>query len=328
MPLILNNVLYNTNTLFDKVFTHNYTGDLDCIEIIDEPVILMNTLHGCYSHAIMDSCFPVYFMIQELLERNYINNTNVRIFILKNDFINYPNNYNYVDSNIKEYIGSWQNIIEFLTVKPIIFEHLTTVKYLFKNSFIYSTDDRWQRSIWNCVDYYPERNICKKDVIYSDDYICKILKSFRLHIFEKYNIIKDKDKDKDNAGLIIIDRKHNKKINNVLLNVLEQYAKTNINWNYNGTFTLEDIPFSEQIKLFNNTKFFILRHGSSLINLLWCKPGAVIFELEGGPEGTGHPVVTKRLCDFIGLKFVPLNYDNLNPNRDIFDYIELDYKLT
>jgi capsular polysaccharide biosynthesis protein len=200
------------------------------------------------------------------------------------------------------------------------------VKYLFKKSFIYSANDRWQRSIWNCVHYYPERNICKENVLYTDDYISNILMRFRLHVFNKYNIRTDRDKyervDVENKkDLIIIERKHNKKISSSLLDSIVQEAQKNIQWIYNGIAVLEDMSFSEQIQLFNKNRILIMRHGSSLINLLWCKPGAIVFELEGGSEGTGHPVVTKRLCDLIGLTFNPLNYDTFNPTSDIFDHL-------
>ena len=263
MSVILNDIIYNTNTLFDKGFIHNYIGGLDDVEIIDEPVIIMNSLHSCYSHAIMDSCFSVYFMIQQLLEQNYITNHNVRIFILQYDFIHYPWTNNYVDTNTHTYIGNWQNIIEFLTDKPIIFEHLTKKKYLFKNNFQYPAfgQDKWQRSIWNCIDYYPERNVSKKDVIYSDDYISKILLRFRLHVFDKYNISKNIDKDLINIPkkkeLIIIDRKHNKKICSAILDSIIEESQKNIKWNYNGIIILEDMSFSEQIQLFNKTNIFI-----------------------------------------------------------------------
>lgn len=320
MPVLLNDILSNTNTLFDKGFIHNYTGELNDIEIIEEPVIMMHTLHGCYSHAIIDSCFPVYFMLQQLLENNYITNTNVRIFILKDYFNYFPNNHNWIDSNTHLYLGSWQNIIEILTEKPIIFEHLTKKKYLFKHSFQYPENDRWQRSIWNCVDYYPHRNISKQDVLYTDDYISKMLHSFRLHVFNKYNIANDVDNAKE---LIIIERKHNKKIGSSILDNILQEAQQNIHWIYSGLVILEDMHFSEQIKLFNKTRIFIFRHGSCLINLLWCKPGTIVFELEGGREGTGFPVVTKRLCDLLSLHFIPLNYDTFNPKCDIFNKINM-----
>ena len=321
MTIILNDVIYNTNTLFDKGFTHNYLGNMDNVECIEEPVILMNSLHSCYSHAIIDSCFSSYFIIQQLLEQKYISNNNIRIFILKEDFIYYPWTHNFVDKINKTYIGPYQNIINFITDMPIIFEHLTEKKLFFKQSFICPAfgSDKWQRSIWNCADNFPGRNIFKKDILYTDEYISKMLSNFRSHIFNKYNLSNDID---NNRELIIIERKQNKKINSFLLSILESEARKNIQWNYNGIVILEDMTFEEQTKLFNKTKIFILRHGSGLINLLWCKPGTTVFELEGGHEGTGNPVVTKRLCDLIGLNFIPLNYDNFNPICDIFNKIK------
>ena len=68
--VVLGDIQYRSNVIFDPL-SHSFLSDYkgtDTVEIIDEPVIMMHTLHQCYSHAIIDSCFPIYFTIQQLIE--------------------------------------------------------------------------------------------------------------------------------------------------------------------------------------------------------------------------------------------------------------------
>lgn len=82
-----------------------------------------------------------------------------------------------------------------------IFEHTIKSNYLFRRVFMYPDNDNNQRSIWNCVDYYPVRHIKRENVRFTDDVIYDKLSKFRAHENE----------------LIIIDRKHNRKFDNGLL---------------------------------------------------------------------------------------------------------------
>lgn len=319
--MLFDDITYKTNVLYNNKiqrFDDNFISDSTDIEVIEEPIIVMDTLHSCFSHAILDMCFPIYWILDDLVSSNYIRNNNVRIFIKKENILMYPiQNLPLINEQNNTYNGEWRNIIELLTKNPIIFEHLITKKYLFKQCFFYPDNDKWQRTPWNCCDFYPGRNVEKKNIRFDDDIIYNKLQKFRSHVFVKSMI---SNPNKITNELIIIDRKHNRKIDNFMLETLKKEASKNTNWCFRGVVILEDLTFTEQVQLFNKTRFFIFRHGSSLINLLWAQPNSVIFELSGGPNGiTTSPMMYGRICKLTNSTQFVLNYDNYNPSIDIFD---------
>jgi hypothetical protein len=320
MEIVLGDIVHEKNVLYDPIqkrFVNERPSSFD-VEVIEEPVIIMETLHFCYSHALLDHCFSIFWAIQDLLEKGYISSKKVRIFVLKNILVKqFPKEYlPIVDYQNHTFKGIFKDIIEIITPYPILFEHLLQKKIIFKESFRYPSHDLWQRSIWNCVEYYPGRNVLRQDIRFPDEKISSMIHAFRNHVFEKYKIeILSQTND-----LIIVDRKHNRKINTELLFQLEEEAKKNTRWTYRGVFILEDLSFEEQIKLFINTKFFIMRHGSSLANLIWIQPKSVVLELSGGNNGVHSPPVIQRLCQFVDSRQILFDYNNIKPN-DIFTCI-------
>jgi hypothetical protein len=320
---ILDNIEKLENILLKDKELYNYDNS-DVKEIISEPVIIMNTLHSCYSHAIIDDCFPIYWIIQDLISNKIISSNNVRILITSKDIFAFPKqNLPLINAEKRTYNGVWNDIINLLTPFPIIFQHLSETDYLFKTCFYLSEDPkyRWQRTPWNCSDYYPGRNIKKADVIFQDDKIYSMLSNFRSYVLDKTLI----ENEIQSTNLIIIDRKYDRKIDTIMLENLVKEAKNNISWKFDGVYYLEDLTFSEQIQLFNKTRFYIFRHGSCLVNLLWVKPKSVVFELAGGPNGNNSPHIINRICKLTDSTQVLLNYNNFNMKTDIYDYLEKNY---
>jgi len=325
--ILFDDILYKKDVFYNsKTMTMvESLPELDMnIEIIDEPVIMMDTLHSCFSHAIVDSCFPIFWVVDDLLSNKIISNNKIRIFIKKQNILNYPTqNLPLINNAGNNYNGTWKDIIELVTDKPIIFEHLIKHDYLFKQVFIYPDNDNHQRSPWNCIDYYPVRKINRQDVRFKDEIIYNKLSKFRSHVLEKHLIANSNSSPEFINELIIIDRKQNRKLDDILLRTLITEANKNTKWTFKGVVVLEDLNFVEQINLFNSTRIFIFRHGSSLINLLWCKPYSIVFDLQGGAQGMvmGNGVI-HRICKLTNSAQITLDYNRFDPKKNIFDVLE------
>lgn len=309
------NIFYNANK---KLFEDTIPSNLE-FEIIIEPIIVMDTLHSCFSHAILDSCFPIFWIIDELIKYEKITDKNIRIFIRKELIFEYPHNLSFIDENNQTYKGVYKDIINLITPFPLLFEHSLTKNYVFKNCFFYPENDRWQRTPWNCKEYYPGRNVSINNIIFSDDIIYEKLRLFRNMVLVK-NIKENTDDNTNN--LIIIDRKYNRKIENSKLQCMVQEAEKNSGWKFTGVSLLEDKSFQEQVELFSKHRIFIFRHGSCMINLLWIPNNSIIFELYGGPDGLMNNCYS-RICKLTNSKHILLNYDGYDCKKDIFDKLNL-----
>jgi hypothetical protein len=304
--IIRSDTFYDTNK---KTFENTIPTDA-VYEIINEPVIVMETLHGCYSHAIIDSCFPIFWIIDDLITSKKINDKNVKIFIKEKLVLEYAVlNLPLIDSTAQTYKGVFKNIIELITPFPLLFQHTLKTHYVFKNCFFYPENDRWQRTPWNCVDYYPARNIPKHAIRFSDTLIYDKMLNFR-------NLVLDKIKPSTTISdrILIIDRQSNRKMDPVKLQNLMKTEKCD-------TVILENKTFEAQVKLFAEHRIFICRHGSSEINLLWIPMNSIVFELEGGRQGLRYPTMYKRISSLTNSTHYLLNYDTYDTVKDIFDKI-------
>jgi hypothetical protein len=283
--------------------------------IIEKPVFIINTLDTCYAHALIDRVFPYFWSLEELNIKN-----NLIIFIKKDKLIKFPQGKKLIDHEKGVYKNAWNDIINLLNPKEIIFEHLLddNTFFLLKNSYLYAEENpnlRWQRTFWNCNENYPSRPV--KRVIYDDSIIQSKLNLFiqsvktKYQIFEKSNIIKN---------LVIIERVSNRKFDTNFLSNLNDYCKQLPNLQYNGIQFLENLSFYEQIKLFNTNDIIIFRHGSCLTNILWAKSNTIIIELD---TQNNRKSVTKRICDFTNTIQVRYDYKNiLNKPTIVFDKIK------
>jgi hypothetical protein len=318
--VLKSNIFYNVNK---KIFEDNIPINLE-FEVITEPTIIMNTLHSCFSHAILDSCFPIFWIIDDLLKAEKIHNKNIRIFINEKKITLYPKqNLPMIDEVEQCYKGVFNEIIKLITPNPVFFQHLLKINYLFKHCIFYPDNDKWQRTPWNCVDYYPGRNVPRDKIRFIDTLIYEKLFLFRNHVFKKTKI---NISNLSTKKLMIIDRKYNRKIEPTKLEFLIQEAEKNKNLNFTRVTILEDMLFEEQINLFANHNVYIFRHGSCLIHLLWIPNNSIIFELEGGPNGIKSPMVIPRLCKLTNSKHILLNYNDYNCKNDIFKFLEEDSK--
>ena len=124
--------------------------------------------------------------------------------------------------------------------------------------------------------------------------------------------------------MIIIDRRHNRKIKSSLLREISCEADKIGGINFKGVVFLEDLTFQEQVHLFYNTRFFVFRHGSALVNLLWAQKSSVVFEIIGGHDCVNpNPMVINRLCSLTQSQQMILNYDNIDSSIDIFPIVNL-----
>jgi hypothetical protein len=288
---------------------------------IEEPVFILDSLNNCYSHALIDNCFSIFWAIHDLQNNRLISSTNVRILIIDNQINKCSGVDNRINQETKQYEGVWNDIIKLITPFPVIFQHLSTSDYLIKLCIRFKEDEcyRWQRGPWNCEDYYWGRLIQKKRVIFSDDKIYSRLQEFRTHVLTTYGLTEPINTN----DLIIIDRRNNRKLNSSLVREIACEAAKNYNINFKGVIYLEDLTFKEQVHLFYNTRFFIFRHGSALANLLWSADSSVVFELAGGDGGVNaNPMVINRICRLTQSKQIILNYNNpIDPSLDIFPII-------
>ncbi len=319
--ILYTNLFYHTGS---RSFKDKIPADVS-YDLIEEPVIVMDTLHSCYSHALLDSCFPIYWVIDDLVKTGRIPDRNIRIFIRKENIVRYPRqNLAIIDSDANTYKGVFRSIIEILTLHPILFEHALNRNYVFKTCIMFPMDgDRWQRTPWNCVDYYPDRNIPKHEVRFTDTVIYDKLMQFRTSVFTKLGI--DVSSSATN-NLLIIDRKKDRKIDPRTLQHLTAAAEKNTSWSFTGVAVLEDMTFEEQVKLFASTRIFIMRHGSSEINLLWIPDNSIVFELEKGAEGLSGPMMYKRICKLTNSQHTVLDYTTFDAQKDIFDKLSSDIK--
>lgn len=55
------NSKYSDINKFLNNYDDNYNiNNIKCNKIINEPLLIINTLHSCFSHALIDCIFPLY----------------------------------------------------------------------------------------------------------------------------------------------------------------------------------------------------------------------------------------------------------------------------
>ena len=234
------NSIWKNNNLFNNTKT------------IDGYTIIVESMHYCYSHAIMDFIFPLFWIIKDIKNKY---NTNIHINKF-NIFIKIPKhslNFKIIENN--NYKGIFNELINLLELDNIIFEHKLENNIKFENAFYINSNDEWisswQRGVWNCSKYYPQRNFNIKDVYYNDNIIYQNLKDFVLFTKKKLNIKNYNTKN----NMIIIERKFDRKFDtNKLNNII---SIINDKYNFNGVKILEYMTLKEQIDLFSKNNIFI-----------------------------------------------------------------------
>jgi hypothetical protein len=265
-------------------------------EIIEEPIFVIHTLHSCYAHALIDQIVP-YFSVRPPFP--------FRVFIRSGAMHSFPHNHLMIGD--VTYKGNWKSLIEILSPVPPIFEHRLDPNrhYLFKDCYFYPLDDQYQRSIWNCGEYYPERPTSLE--LSSDAERYENLLAVRRHVLGPRLGTKG-------TKILLIQRKFDRLIERERLLELQYYCLAS-GWEYDGPSILEDMPFEDQVTLFSTARVVIFRHGSCLANLMWVPEGCVVFDLDVQRDRKN---IVGRLCALTGSVHHYLDYNNVDVERDIF----------
>ena len=308
--LKIENVLYKNNTFYflsnindetinNFIIKYNKNFNQDIKNYTYQNVLVINNLHYCYSHMLIDNIFSYYWALKDigidkikLIVRTNTNSNTHDKKCLQN-MIN--NKYKY---------ESWNNMISLISNTDIIVENIFNDSVSIKNCYFYKINDDWQRSIWNTKHVYPGR---KMDIVlYNDNIIYEMMNNYINDIF-KYNDM-SRVKLLDKKKLIIIDRTDKRKWdNNKLNNIVNKIKKIDIE--YNGIYILDNMSIKDQIKLFSSNNIFIFRHGSCLTNLLWIPNNSLVFDID---VRINRNLITQRVCDCNNSKVIRLNYTNIN----------------
>jgi hypothetical protein len=266
-------------------------------EIIEEPIFVVHTLHSCYAHALIDHIVP-YFSVKPSSFRLFIRAGAIRSF-----------EYNPPMIGDITYKGAWKNLIEILSPLAPIFEHRLDPNrhYLFKDCYFYPLNDNYQRSIWNCEEYYPGRTTLLKDVLYSDSILYENLDAVRRRVLGPRLGTKG-------TKLLLIERKSDRRWDPKISAELQYYCSTS-GWDYDEPTILEEMPFEDQVTLFSTARVVIFRHGSCLTNLLWVPEGTVVFDIDVQRDRKN---IVGRLCALTGSTHHYLDYNKFDVERDIF----------
>jgi len=136
----------------------------------------------------------------------------------------------------------------------------------------------------------PERPRCKH-----------ITKEYINHIQQ---IATDCNKEKIFNNKIVIQRKYNRRIDDVTMNFLKQ--------NGYKEYVLEDMPLQEQARLFNSASHVVCVHGSAIANMLFCNSNVRFIELNTGYNAYCFQELAKHIFNNGGLF---INHHILLPNE-------------
>ena len=75
---------------------------------------------------------------------------------------------------------------------------------------------------------------------------------------------------------------------------VESYLKEKYS-NKFQSIILENMPFEEQIKYFNNCKLIVAAHGAGMLNMFYCKEGTTMIEVTCGKHWPFFDVITSVL---------------------------------
>ena len=207
-----------------------------------------------------------------------------------------------IDSNTKKYKGIYNDIISIIS-DDYIFEHLidSGTAYFIKNCYFYILNDKWQRSPWNSVNYYPHRNINIENTMFNDSEI-------KSQIFKFKNLVLNKTNNSGGTGkgIILINRRNDARgIDNLVLpltNILNKFD------NFKGVIYLEDLTLQEQVSIFVNNNIIVGPHGAGMIHNIWSSNKFVI---EITFNNQNHNKMYKRICDITDNRIIQINYDDI-----------------
>ena len=279
---------------------------------IDSPVLVVDTIHSCWAHAVVDCVLPWYLYYCKITEKHPDKNKGVTLFIRRRLFDMWKSNYQNLSQNETNFIGSYGQLLSVIPFKEIIFEHKLDSCVQFRHTYHFLLDETFEKSLWNHPKIYggQERNRIK-DAFHQDQELYNNALSFVRLSREKYQIIQKYEKKKT---VIIIERAYNRQFDTEILSRLscllyqnqQQYC-----YDFKGIFYLENMSFPEQIKLLSETNVVFARHGAAIVNYLWLPKNSVVFDIDSRLD---RKFITQRICAVSKSTSIYLNYEEFCKN--------------
>ena len=288
---------------------------------IDNPVIIMDTLHSCFVHAIIDGIFSAYMLKKQIIEEERCLD-NFALFVRKEDILEYPEqNLKNIDKESSVYSGVYGEMMKVVTKESIYFEHLLddSEVFLFKDVYVTKLKKENHRSLWNSSLYYPGRY--EGDVIFSDDELQRMLNLFLVDVLNSYGLEKKEREFKKN--IIIVDRKTDYRSfrktwlhateeldeneDNTLLDSLDNILIEQPCLYYKGVVYLEDMSLKEQMECFQNNDIIITPHGANMVHSLWTSNKIIVEVIY---DDSTLPMY-KRVCSFTNNKLAQMTPYNI-----------------
>lgn len=316
---IYTNKFDNIDTFIEDYLVKKTNYDKTFCTVLDTPTLVINTLHSCWTHAFIDSIFPYFWSY--LYAKQKFSCEQINIFIRKGLILQYPNSNLSKITTEGKYKKNYQTLLDLIPHDKLIFEHLIEPNkvYLFNNCIHYILDDKWQRSFWNCVDYYFARNYLKSNIIYNDKIIKGRLDEFKAHILNKHQIKPYVKTDKTN--IVILNKKKHPDNTAILLQIpyLDQIInlinlKQNVN--FNGVKYFEDLDFKEQIQIIENNDIILSVHGGAMLHMIFGENKLYIEFFNNEKTNSMY----KRVANISNNKLVQINVNF--SERNIIDNIK------
>lgn len=275
---------------------------------IKEPVFVVDTLDGCWSHAIIENIIVWLWSY-----RKYMANQEI-IFVIRKRLLDcYPDNYKNIATDQTKFTEKYEQVLSIIPHKYILLEKNIKTRHCFDHCFHYTLEDNRQRSFWNTGEIYPGR--WSLPPIHSDEEIYENVNYFVQGIRNNENCYTNNTSKK--KRVIIIERKYDRMFEKDKLDRLEDaLVKNCLNEEYifEGIAILENMSFKDQLILLSRTHVFFFRHGSCLANLLWAPTNSLVFDID---ERTNRKKIVQRVCDVTKSTSVHVHYDEFDVNRMI-----------
>lgn len=261
--------------------------------VLEEPYLIIETLDSCYSHALLDRIFPLFWAIQTIRNEFPTLTQPIRIMVKHRMIRAFPDqNLPLIDRGAGYYRGFHRELLSWISPGPPLFSPDDNRVYCFRRAFVYADRDDFQYSPWNRAYIYPGRNIVGVQPSFSDATIRTQLLRFRESVFRFYHIhVREEDVRDD---ILLVERKTDRRWDPDKIRSIPA-----------SPVILEYLPVRQQILLFATHRIIVFRHGSCLTNLLFSPPGARVFDVD---HERGRPHIVGRLCEFLDLVHTYLDY--------------------
>ena len=272
---------------------------------IKEPVFVVDTLDGCWAHAIIENIIVWLWSY-----RKYMANQEIVFVIRKRLLDMFPDNYKNISADHTKFNEKYEQLLSIIPHKYIILENDIKTRHCFENCFHYTLEDKRQRSFWNTNEIYPGRSSLPP--LYSDDEIYENVNYFAQGMRNILNCHIDNKNGKKHV--VIIERKYDRLFEKDKIDRLEDALEKNCSneeYVFEGVGILENMSLKDQIALFSRNHVFFFRHGSCLANLLWAPTNSLVFDID---EWTDRKRIVQRVCDLTKSASCHTDYEEFDVN--------------